>query len=243
MSQALLAATCAAALPLCVLAAQRSSFRARVGPLCSIPRDAETWASGSSWLRLPMKVRRLLARPQVHRPDDVLAALDVIGQALRGGRSLLQAIDLAGQRSAPFLAADLRRVVDRARHGSGLVDALRHWGGARAEEPTVRMVAAALAAAAVTGGPALPAVEVVRGVVADQRALAGEIGALTAQARASAAVVGLAPVAMALLASVADRTTAAFLFTTRQGWVMLGAGLLLDALGVWWMAILIRRRQ
>ena len=75
----------------------------------------------------------------------------------------------------------------------------------------------------------------------DRAALAREVRALSSQARASAALMVIAPVLFLLLASVADARLPRVLFATPAGVACLVAGAALDASGAWWMTVLTRR--
>lgn len=239
------AALMAAGVPLSLFAALDATVRTRA--TCRLLADAVS-APGVAVGVIPVARiagawRPLVAsrRAAARRASALPTTLTLVVQQLRSGASLLQALDAAAAGAPPELAADLQRVVRRARHGTGLVDALGWWASERHDDEAVRMAAAALAAAAETGGPAAHAVEVVAGVVRERRALAGEVSALTAQARASAAVIGLAPLAMAVIAGLADPAAAAFLLTTAPGLAMLVAGVALDVIGAAWMAAMVRR--
>lgn len=175
-------------------------------------------------------------RGQARRQAALAPVLTTVVQRLRSGHSLAQALVAAAGSAPEALAPDLAELARRLERGAGLVDTLAWWGGRRPHDDLIRTTASALAVAAATGGPAAGAVEVVIEAVRDRQALAGEVDALTAQARASAAVIGLAPLGMAALAAATDRTTAAYLFTTGPGLAMLAGGLVLDALGLAWMA-------
>ena len=76
--------------------------------------------------------------------------------------------------------------------------------------------------------------------IRQRRALGDEIRALTAQSRASAAVVALAPAGFAVVIAVADREALSVLFTTTIGLVSLAIGVVLEGLGLWWMRRLCR---
>jgi tight adherence protein B len=67
-----------------------------------------------------------------------------------------------------------------------------------------------------------------------------EARALSAQARVSAIVVGGAPLAYLAFASAADPASLDLLLTTGAGRACLVAGLVLEALGAWWMHVLLR---
>lgn len=104
---------------------------------------------------------------------------------------------------------------------------------------SIQLAAAALSLAASTGGSPARAIDGVAATLRSRLAVADEIRALSSQARASAAVIALAPLAVGALASASDARHRAFL-TSPAGATLLLAGLTLDALGAWWMARLCR---
>jgi tight adherence protein B len=162
--------------------------------------------------------------------------LEAIARHLRTGGSLTEAI--AAQ--APLVPGDGWSMVAAAAPQVGVVAALDAWVEAN-DRPPVRLAAAALVLAAETGGSPARAVDGVAATLRARAAVAGELRALTSQARASAVVIAVSPVVFALLASATDpRTRAAF--RTRTGTLLVLAGLALDAAGGGWMLHLCRLR-
>jgi tight adherence protein B len=158
-------------------------------------------------------------------------ALDAIARSLRSGASLRLAI---GEAAAGPLADDLGRVARDAADGVPLGVALDAWAAAR-PLPGVRLATAALGLGAETGGASAQAVDGVAATLRVHLAIAGEVRALSSQARMSALVIVLAPIAFTLLATSTDGRTARFLFATPFGWLCLALGLGLDAVGWLWM--------
>jgi tight adherence protein B len=161
--------------------------------------------------------------------------LEAVARHLRTGGSLTEAITAqqpGGGLAEPWLVVAVRAPV------AGVVAALDGWV-AGDDRPPVRLAAAALALAAETGGSPARAVDGVAATLRARAAVAGELRALTSQARASALVIAISPVVFALLASATDRRTRAA-FHTGTGTLLVLAGLALDALGAWWMARLCR---
>jgi tight adherence protein B len=74
----------------------------------------------------------------------------------------------------------------------------------------------------------------------ERRAVEREATALATQARSSALVIVLAPLAFAALSSLGDPRAGAFLVGTPTGLACLTAGLALDGLGAWWMHRIVR---
>jgi tight adherence protein B len=69
------------------------------------------------------------------------------------------------------------------------------------------------------------------------------VAAQAAQARASATVVGLAPVGVLGLMAMVDSSSARVLVGSPVGLACLGLGLAMDGLAVWWMAAMIRAAE
>lgn len=178
------------------------------------------------------------------RRDENLArsvpdALDAVARSSRAGSSVVQSLcDLDAADAGPA-----ERLFARvgARVGQGL--SLRQALDAVVDEepvPAVRLAAAALLVGSETGAAPARAVEGVAATLRDRAALEREAAAHAAQARASAAVLVLAPVGFALFAVAADPKVGDFLFRSPMGWVCLVLGVGFDGLGAWWMARIVK---
>jgi tight adherence protein B len=158
---------------------------------------------------------------------------DEIGAGLRSGASLRQALEAARGRGGAVGArlAGVLRPVDR---GGALADAASGWATSATDAGEV-LVAHAVELAA-TSGHATPLVfDTVADGLRDRTALAGEIRAQTAQARASALALGLLPLGFTDLLALTDPSVPRFLVRNEIGWVCLAIGLGLEAAGAWWM--------
>jgi tight adherence protein B len=166
--------------------------------------------------------------------------LDRIAGGLRAGAAPLVALaDAAGSADLPeAVAADLGRIVDRAEE-EGLGPALAAWAEER-PLPAVAALAAALEVTVGAGGPAVPALEGLAAGLRDRHDAAGEVAALSAQARLSAIVVGAAPIVSLGLSLLADRRVAPTLVGTAPGRACLVAGVTLEALAALWMRRIVR---
>lgn len=192
------------------------------------PRTA--WGGLCTRLRLGGRRRRDAA-------VDLPALLEAIAARLRAGCSLGQALVESAPPPGGVLAEGWRRTAELV-PAIGAVGALQDWAG-RVEQRPVRLASAALALAATTGGSPARAVDGVAATLRGRLALQAEIRALSSQARASAVVIALAPVAFGVVAALTDRRTASFL-TTPAGLLVVSCGLALDGLGGWWMARICR---
>ena len=188
---------------------------------------------------VPLGVVAAQAGRQTQRIERELPdALERIAGGLRSGLSLRDAVAGAGDGIPGPVGRDLAALGERAAR-SGLVSALDRW---RTERPlgAVSLAGAALAIAAEVGGERARAIDAVATTLRQRSALAAEVRALSAQARASATVIALAPIAFAAVSATLDGRAVRFLFQTPLGVAVLSAGLFLDGVGAWWMARLCR---
>ena len=97
------------------------------------------------------------------------------------------------------------------------------------------LLADALALAGVTGASQAAALARVAATVRERILLRGEVQAQAAQARASAAMLVVAPVVFAVAMAIADDGVRQVLVSTPVGWACLLIGASLDLFGGWWM--------
>jgi len=170
-----------------------------------------------------------------HRLEAALPpALEVVARGLRSGASLPLAIAECSRSGPPALRPELGRVVAQVDRGAPLAWALDELARRR-PLAGVQLAVAALGLGAATGGAQARALDGVALTLRERLGVAAEVRAQAAQARTSAAVLGLVPLAFGAFASVTDPRTAELLFRTPLGWGLLAAGVSLDALGWWWM--------
>ncbi|MFN8034575.1 MAG: type II secretion system F family protein [Acidimicrobiia bacterium] len=174
--------------------------------------------AGRRSLRMQREVPRVL-----HRVADELRAGATVDAAL--GRCTA----LGG-----VLTDSLAGVAHDRTFGAPLVDALARWAG-RVGFADARVVAGALAVASTMGGPSAAALDGCASSFEDRLAVSAEARALSTQARLSAWVVGLGPVAFLLFAAGTDHTTLRVLVATTAGRWCLVLGLGFEALAALWM--------
>ena len=185
--------------------------------------------------------RALPQRRRRQRDAQLPDALDRLAAGLRGGHAIGPALRvLAGATSAP-LGAELRSIATALDHGVPVAAALDRWAAHRDASPDVRLVTAALKLGAHAGGEVARAVDQISTTLRERRELQGEVRALATQARTSAAVLAIAPLAFTVLVSTIEPRAVGFLVTTPLGLVCLVLGLGLEALGAVWMNQITRR--
>jgi tight adherence protein B len=165
--------------------------------------------------------------------------LEATARSLRSGTSLRLALSEATTHAPPQLHCSLSAVVVASERGVPLVDAIDGWAATVPGEG-VALAAAALALSAELGGAAARSLDGVAATLRDRNGLRRELRALSSQARASALVIGVAPVVFAFLAASVEPRTLDFLLHSPAGITCLLCGVALDGLGATWMHRLAR---
>ena len=166
--------------------------------------------------------------------DAIPQALELTARALRSGASVLTALDGV---ATELPETGLRPVVSRVRGGLSLSEALDGWIAGAPD----RQTAAALLVLGHRSGAAMAAsLDTAAASLRQRQALGEEIRALTSQTRASGMVVAAAPAGFAIVVTVVDQDALSALLSTPIGLLSLMLGLVLEGLGLWWMARLSR---
>lgn len=176
------------------------------------------------------------ARRRRRRDAQLPDALDRLASSLRGGRAVGPALVALADDVPDPLGRELGMVASSLAHGAPVATALAAWAGAPGSSPDVRLVAAALTLGADAGGEVARAVDRIAATLRERRELQAEVQSLATQARASAGVLAVAPLAFTGLVATIEPAAVGFLVTTPIGWACLVTGLGLQALGATWMA-------
>jgi tight adherence protein B len=158
--------------------------------------------------------------------------------AIERGASVLQAFESVAAGTGPWVAgAD--RLVRRVRVGAAVQDAVDSWATEEGD-PSLRLLADALAISTTTGGSHVRAVDAVIDAVRARASLQREVRALASQAQTSAIVLVILPFAFAVVVAALDARVRRFYVGSTLGPVCLLAGCALDALGGWLMLRMVR---
>jgi tight adherence protein B len=178
-----------------------------------------------------------------HRRERMIAAavpdtLERIGSELRAGGTVATALASVAA-SDGVLAADATRIERRVGLGAALSEALRAWSAER-RAFGVEVAAAALALSATVGGPAAEALDGLASSLRARLSVIAEARALSAQARYSAWVIGLAPIGYLVSTAAVDSRSVHVLVGTDAGRTCVVLGLGLELLGAIWMRAILR---
>lgn len=170
--------------------------------------------------------------------DQLPSLLHGMSRALRGGSTLHTALlHIADDPSAA--GPGLQRAADRVRTGAPVEEEIDRWAADLAH-PDADLVRAVINTGAATGSALATSFDRAAASLQERADLQREIAALTAQARASALVLTVAPVLFLLVMATADAAVLSAAFATPGGRLALVIGVLLDLAGWAWMRRLTR---
>jgi tight adherence protein B len=205
---------------------------AAFAPVLAIP------AAGAALVAGPVGLRLARSRRERRFAAGLPGALEQVAAELRGGGTVAAAVErLAAPDGA--VAFDFRRVHVRTQLGLPLADALAGWPPEH-DVPGVRAAAGALSVAAAMGGRAAEAIDGLAASLRHRLEATAEAHALSAQARLSAVVVGVAPLGYLAFSALVDPRSVTVLVATGVGRVCLGVGLGLEALAALWIRRIVR---
>lgn len=172
--------------------------------------------------------QRRLRRFEEQLPD----ALTMLSGALRAGLSLRSAIaQLVVEAPAP-LGQEFTLLLREQRLGATLEQSLNGLA-LRIPTPTTLLTVSAMRIASETGGGLAEMLERTASTVRSSLQIEGKIGALTAQGKMQAWIVGLLPVGLMLVLNQMEPGAMGVLWHTPMGWGALLVIAVLEALGIY----------
>ncbi len=199
-------------------------------------------ATGSALVAIPVFFmmgffpRLLYARMRAKRMEkfehQLPDALMMLSGGMRAGVGLSAAIaQLVAEAPAP-LGQEFSLLLREQRLGVTLEQSLNNLAR-RVPTQTTVLVVSAMRIATETGGGLAETLERTANTIRARLQMEGKIGALTAQGKLQAWVVGLLPVALMLVLNKMEPEAMAFLWNSRMGWGTLAVLAVLEFLGVY----------
>jgi tight adherence protein B len=152
---------------------------------------------------------------------------------LRSGKTLPAALQVVAG-DATLVGEGLRRAARRVHDGSPVHEEIDRWATALAHRDA-DLVRAVVNTGATTGSALASSFDRAAASLRERADLQREIAALTAQARASAMLLTLAPVAFLGVMAMVDPRVVAFAVSTGVGRLSVFGGVALDIGGWFWM--------
>jgi tight adherence protein B len=194
----------------------------------------------TSGLALPHGlVKWLIARRLTAFTGLFPEAIDLIVRGLKAGLSIPASMQNVTAEIKDPIGAEFRLVCDRIRIGETLEDALR-LAADRVPTPEFRFFVTALAVQRETGGNLAETLENLSDVLRKRRQMKLKIKAMSAEAKASAMILGSLPFVMFGLMMLTNSDYAMQIFIDPRGLIMVGIGFISLFTGIIVMAKMVR---
>jgi tight adherence protein B len=179
-------------------------------------------------------LRRMAERRKLQIEDQLADAMVSLSSAIKAGLSLAQAIDILAHQTPRPICQEFQQIYGEYQLGKPLERCLAEAKD-RLRSENFALFAAAMEASRQSGGRLNETVDRIAHSVRELQRLERKITAETAQARASAVYMALAPLfVLAIYYFVIDPENTVRLFTTVPGQIMLCTALALDVVAYLW---------
>jgi len=165
---------------------------------------------------------RITKRRQFKFIDEFANAIDVIVRGVKSGLPLIECLNIIARESPQPISGEFTELVEQQRVGVPLADAFDRMM-VRMPLAEVRFFSIVIAIQAQAGGNLSEALGNLSGVLRDRKRLQAKVRALSAEAKASAAVLGALPFIVMVLVYITTPSYIALLWTTRVGQFLLVA--------------------
>lgn len=181
----------------------------------------------------------LVSRRRRKFDEQVPDALQMLAGGLRAGHSLLRAVDAAAEENESPMKDELSRVVTETRIGRDLGESLADVARRTANED-FGSITRAIEIHREVGGDLAQVLDNVGGTIRDRTQLRGQVRALSAEGRMSAIVLMALPIVMFVGLTLFNPLYSQVFLTTVPGFLMIGAAVVLLAVGGFWLSRLIK---
>jgi len=186
-------------------------------------------------LGLPRWVVGFLAKRRSKKFGEAFAdASDIIVRGIKSGLPVHECLQVIARESPEPLASEFRRLVDSVSHGVTLEQALEKMH-ARMPLAELRFFTIVLAIQQKTGGNLAEALANLSAVLRSRKLMREKIKAYSAEASASAMIIGSLPPGVVILISVTTPSYLSVLFHTTTGQMILGGAVIWMSIGVFIM--------
>jgi tight adherence protein B len=165
---------------------------------------------------------RMTKRRQTKFTDEFANAIDIIVRGVKSGLPLTECLNIISRESPQPVSGEFTELVEQQRVGVPLSEAFDRMM-TRMPLAEVRFFAIVLAIQQQAGGNWSEALGNLAGVLRDRKRLQAKVRALSAEAKASAAVLGALPFAVTGIVYITTPDYISLLWTTRVGQFLLVA--------------------
>lgn len=161
---------------------------------------------------------------------QLISAIEMMGNALRSGSNLQQAIMLIQKEMGPPISQEFALITKEMSVGVVLEDALAHMSK-RVGSNEFDIVVNATSIAKNTGGNLAEVYERIAKTIRDRNEMLGKIKALTAEGKMQGLLIGLLPFILAGLITLIDPQMMRPMYTTLLGNALIGIVIIMELMG------------
>jgi tight adherence protein B len=202
-----------------------------IAPLCIVG------AALIPTIRVLSTRRKRLQAIEEQLPD----ALELMARALRAGHAFSSAVQMVGTEAPEPIAREFRIAFDEVNYGVPMQDALMNLA-IRVPVVDLRFFVLAVTIQRETGGNLAELLDNLSSLIRARFKLLGTIRVLSAEGRMSAWVLSLLPFFLVAVINLINPKFMSLLWTDSSGIKLMIAGLVLMALGIFWMWRIIKIR-
>ena len=182
-------------------------------------------------------LNKITKRRQTKFLEEFANAIDVIVRGVKSGLPLNECLAIIARESPSPVREEFLDIVEQQRVGIPLNECFGRMM-ARLPLPEVKFFAIVIGIQQQAGGNLSEALSNLSGVLRDRRRLQAKVQALSAEAKASAMVLGSLPPLVAIMVYITTPKYIAFLWTTKAGLFLLGCA------GIWMtFGVLVMRKM
>lgn len=186
-------------------------------------------------LLVRIKKKSILKKIDQQLPDTIM----LLSNSLKAGYSFMQAVDVASKELPPPISLEFKQLLKEVNLGVNAETALESLSG-RVQSEDMRLVMLAVLIQRQIGGNLSEILDNISDTIRSRIKLKGEISVLTAQGRISGVIISLLPIALGFALFVVNPTYIIVLFTDPLGMMMLGASVIMQLIGIFFIRKIIR---
>lgn len=182
--------------------------------------------------KVPGQVLKSYLRRRLRTIEEQLVDfLTLTANAMRAGNSLLQGLDLAGREMPDPIGTELKRTLREINLGLSVDEALQRLV-VRVPSADLDLVVTAVMIQRQVGGDLAGILDNIASTIRQRQQMKAQVRTLTAQGRLSGIVIGGLPFLLLLALRVMNPEYVSLLWTEPIGLLLLGAGLISQAIGM-----------
>ena len=188
--------------------------------------------TGAFFFVFPIAVNMAMDKKKDKFESQLPGALSLLRNSVEAGMSFLQSMELVAEEMDPPISEEFAKVIHEAQVGVDLKTSFTNLLD-RVDSQELQLVTIAVLIQREVGGNLAEILDVILETIRERIQLKGEIKALTAQGRLSAAIIGGLPIVLAFIMNIINPEYMGPLFTTTIGQIILGAAFISECIGVY----------